>query len=87
MKNKLIMALMVLSGAFMASCSDDDGSIRFSSGDNYAVYTIACDKANAWQHFIVSSTEDWTVETSEPWRHLARNILQSYGDRRYVQGV
>ena len=77
MKNKLIMALMVLSGAFMASCSDDDGSIRFSSGDNYAVYTIACDKANAWQHFIVSSTEDWTVETSEPWIHLARTSYKA----------
>ena len=77
MKNKLIMALMVLSGAFMASCSDDDGSIRFSSGDNSEVYTITCDKANAWQHFIVSSTEDWTVETSEPWIHLARTSYKA----------
>lgn len=72
MKNKLIMALMVLASAVMASCSDDDGFIQFSSGDNADVYTITCNKSNSWYHFIVSSTVDWTAETSDSWIHLAK---------------
>lgn len=73
MKNKLIMALMVLACAFMVSCSDDDAYIHFSSGDNAEVATITCTKSNAWYHFIVSSTVDWTVETSDSWIHLAKS--------------
>ena len=77
MKNKLIMALMVLASAFMVSCSDDAGFIHFSSGDNAKVFTITCDQADAWQHFVVSSTADWTVETDDAWIHLARTSYKA----------
>ena len=73
MKNKLLMSLLALVCAFMVSCSDDEGSVQFSSGDNADVYTITCTKADAWQHFVVSSTVDWTVSTNDSWIHLAKS--------------
>ncbi len=72
MKNKFLMSLMALVCAFMVSCSDDEGDIKFLSDDNGNVYTIMCPSAESWQHFIVSSTVDWTVETDESWIHLAK---------------
>lgn len=73
MKNKILMSLMALACAFMVSCSDDEGDIKFLSDDNGDVYTIMCPSAESWQHFIVSSTVDWTVETDESWIHLAKS--------------
>ena len=72
MKNKFLMSLMALVCAFMVSCSDDEGDIKFLSDDNGNVYTIMCPSAESWQHFIVSSTVDWTVETDDSWIHLAK---------------
>lgn len=72
MKNKFLMSLMALVCAFMVSCSDEGGDIKFLSDDNGNVYTIMCPSAESWQHFIVSSTVDWTVETDESWIHLAK---------------
>lgn len=73
MKNKFLMSLMALVCAFMVSCSsDEDGDIRFLSDDNENVYTITCGSAEAWQHFTVNSTVDWTVETDESWIHLGK---------------
>lgn len=66
------MSLMALVCAFMVSCSDDEGDIKFLSDDNGNVYTIMCPSAESWQHFIVSSTVDWTVETDDSWIHLAK---------------
>lgn len=73
MKNKFLMSLMALVCAFMVSCSDEEGDIRFLSDDNENVYTITCGSAESWQHFTVNSTVDWTVETDESWIHLAKN--------------
>lgn len=67
------MSLMALVCAFMVSCSDDEGDIKFLSDDNSNVYTIMCPSAESWQHFIVNSTVDWTVETDDSWIHLAKN--------------
>ena len=72
MKNKILMSLMALVCAFIVSCSDDEGDIKFLSDDNSNVYTIMCPAAESWQHFIVNSTADWTVETDDPWIHLAK---------------
>ena len=73
MKNRFLMSLMALVCAFMVSCSDDEGDIKFLSDDNSNVYTIMCPSAESWQHFIVNSTVDWTVETDDSWIHLAKN--------------
>ena len=73
MKNKFLMSLMALVCAFMVSCSDDEGDIKFLSDDNGNVYTIMCPSAESWQHFIVNSTVDWTVETDDSWIQLAKN--------------
>lgn len=73
MKNKILMSLMALVCAFMVSCSDDEGDIKFLSDDNGNVYTIMCPSAESWHHFIVSSTVDWTVETDDSWIHLAKS--------------
>ena len=73
MKNRFLMSLMALVCAFMVSCSDDEGDIKFLSDDNSNVYTIMCPAAESWQHFIVNSTVDWTVETDDSWIQLAKN--------------
>ena len=67
-----MIALMALAGAVMVSCSDEESEIYFSSGDNPNAYTITMNEQQAWRQFIVNSSTDWTVETSDSWITLAR---------------